>query len=58
MRIYYCDVCDEEITETELIVQLIVANGNIEKYVPLEDIKYVEPVNDGNESLRRWRKIT
>ncbi len=31
MRIYYCDVCDEEITETELIVQLIVSDGNIEK---------------------------
>ncbi len=39
-------------------VAVVYFKNNVKRYVPLEDIKYVGLVNDGNESLRRWRKMT
>lgn len=59
---YYDDTYREyhrifKIAETER-VGVVYFKNNMKRYVPLEDIKYVELVNDGNESLRRWRKIT
>lgn len=59
---YYDDTYREyhriyKIAQTER-VGVVYFKNNAKRYVPLEDIKYVELVNDGNESLRRWRKMT